>query len=183
MCRRQRPKSCHGPISSKQPSLNDALGNGTTKSGSNEYFTPSPSHSGHIPCGLLKLKSCGLGGSNDNPQCVQAYADENKTSPSRALARPARFDFLSVSLSLVFSVSPSLCLSVSSSDGATEGGSEGETDSSATIKFPFPNFSASSTASANLARTSALITNRSTTTSMSCRICRSRDRSSESCTS
>src|SRR5438876_3272487 len=109
MCRRQRPKSCHGPINSKQPSLNDALGKGTSRSGSNEYLTPRPSHSGHIPCGLLKLKSCGLGGSNDRPQCVQAYAEEKRASPSRALARPARLPFLSFS--------PSLCPSVSSRDG------------------------------------------------------------------
>src|SRR5262245_36844839 len=90
MCRRQRPRSCQGPISSKQPSLNEILGKGTSRSGSNEYLTPSPSHSGHIPCGLLKLKSCGLGGSNDKPQCVQAYADEKTMSPSRDFARDFR---------------------------------------------------------------------------------------------
>src|SRR5262245_5122689 len=123
MCRRQRPRSCQGPISSKHPSLNDAFGNGASKSGSNEYFTPSPSHSGHIPCGLLKLKSCGLGGSNDRPQCVHAYEQEKTMSPSRDLAD--RFCFLSVSLSL--------CFSVSSPDGEAERRRDGETSSLATI--------------------------------------------------
>ena len=33
---------------------------------------PSPSQFGHIPCGLLKLNSCGLGGSKLSPQCEQA---------------------------------------------------------------------------------------------------------------
>src|SRR6478752_2055528 len=123
MCLRQRPKSCHGPINSKQPSRNDAFGNGTTKSGSNEYFTPRPSHSGHIPCGLLKLKSCGLGGSNDKPQCVQAYADENGMSPSRASFRFFRF-----SPPLGFSA-PS---SPVSSAGATGRAGVAETESAAT---------------------------------------------------
>ena len=39
---------------------------------SNVYASPSPSHSVHIPRGLLKLKSCGLGGSKLIPQLVQA---------------------------------------------------------------------------------------------------------------
>src|SRR6266436_870624 len=147
MCLRQRPKSCHGPITSKQPSLNDAFGNGTSKSGSNEYFTPSPSHSGHIPCGLLKLKSCGLGGSNDRPQCVQAYADEKRISPSRALLRDFRFP-------PPLPLSPSPTPSASGSEGARGRGGEGAIDSRATTRFPFPSFSANSTASASRGRTS-----------------------------
>src|SRR5437764_12279183 len=131
MCRRQRPKSCHGPISSKQPSLNDALGNGTSRSGSNEYLTPRPSHSGHIPCGLLKLKSCGLGGSNERPQWVQAYDDEKGMSPSDGCRR-SKVEGRRSSLSFDFRLSTFDFRPGSSS--------------AATIKFPFPSRSASSTA-------------------------------------
>src|SRR5205823_5045554 len=140
---------CHGPITSKHPSRNDALGNCTSKSGSNEYFTPRPSHSGHIPCGLLKLNNCGLGGSNDKPQCVQAYADENGMSPSRA-----SFRFLRFAPSLPLSLSPP----PSGSEGARGRAGEGEADSAETIKFPFPSRSASSTASASRGRTSLFMT-------------------------
>ena len=45
---------------------------GTSNVGSKLYNSPSPSHARHMPCGLLKLKSCGLGGSKLMPQCVQA---------------------------------------------------------------------------------------------------------------
>ena len=65
-------QSFHGPINSKQPSLNDSLPSGTSSAGSKLYSSPSPSQSVHMPCGLLKLNSCGLGGSKLRPQCVQA---------------------------------------------------------------------------------------------------------------
>ena len=64
--------SRHAPISSKQPALNDSLSSGTSNCGSKLYSSPRPSHVVHMPCGLLKLKSCGLGGSKLMPQCVQA---------------------------------------------------------------------------------------------------------------
>ena len=64
--------SRHAPISSKHPCLNDKLPSGTSNAGSKLYSSPSPSQPAHIPCGLLKLNSCGLGGSKLSPQCVQA---------------------------------------------------------------------------------------------------------------
>ena len=43
-----------------------------TSSGSTSNLTPRPPQTGQAPCGLLKLKSCGVGGSNDNPHLVHA---------------------------------------------------------------------------------------------------------------
>ena len=52
--------------------LKRLLGSGTSRSGSNVKNSPRPLHSRHMPCGLLKLNSCGLGGSKLRLQCVQA---------------------------------------------------------------------------------------------------------------
>src|SRR5262245_27285254 len=138
MCRRQRPSSFHGPINSKAPSLNDFLSSGMRSVGSKEYSSPNPSHERHMPCGLLKLKSCGLGGSKLMPQCVHAYAAEKIMSPGCPDVRPRRLrdDVLSsvtVSSSAnasVFSLSPVL-----RGEGRGEGSSF---DSAATIRFPSP---------------------------------------------
>ena len=50
------------------PSQTESDGSGTRSSGAKSCRIPRPSHDRHIPCGLLKLKSCGLGGSKLNPQ-------------------------------------------------------------------------------------------------------------------
>ena len=52
--------------------MNDLSGAVTSRSGSKLKNSPRPSHSRHMPCGLLKLKSCGVGGSKLMPQSVQA---------------------------------------------------------------------------------------------------------------
>ena len=67
------PSSCHVPSQFEAALLErQSVRSGISSSGSNEYASPSPSHSRHMPCGLLKLNSCGLGGSKLMPQCVQA---------------------------------------------------------------------------------------------------------------
>src|SRR4051794_4287959 len=81
MCRFQRPKSFHEPTSSIQPCSNDLLESGTSRSGSKLKNSPRPSQVRHIPCGLLKLKSCGVGSSKLMPQSVQAKCDERTISP------------------------------------------------------------------------------------------------------
>jgi hypothetical protein len=35
-------------------------------------MSPNPSHEGHIPCGLLKLNNCGVGGWKLSPQALHA---------------------------------------------------------------------------------------------------------------
>ena len=71
-CRRQRPRSLTGPRGAMAPSQTESEGSGTSSSGAKSWRIPRPSHARHMPCGLLKLKSCGLGGSKLNPQVVQA---------------------------------------------------------------------------------------------------------------
>ena len=71
-CRRHFPISLTGPSGAIAPSQTDFDGSGTRSSGSKSWRMPRPSHAGHIPCGLLKLKSCGLGGSKPIPQAAQA---------------------------------------------------------------------------------------------------------------
>ena len=51
------------PTTGTAPSHRLTSAFGINWSGSNENMFPRPSHDGHIPCGLLKLKSCGEGGS------------------------------------------------------------------------------------------------------------------------
>ena len=64
------------------PSQTDFDGSGTSRSGSKSWRMPRPSHAGHIPCGLLKLKSCGLGGSKPIPQvCARVVRGEQEVGP------------------------------------------------------------------------------------------------------
>ena len=72
ICRRQQPMSFPGPTNSTHPWRNDSRSSGIRRPGSTEYNSPSPSHVAHMPCGLLKLNSCGLGGWKLIPQWVQA---------------------------------------------------------------------------------------------------------------
>ena len=93
---RRRPRRCAaatcpspltGPSGSIAPSQTESVGSGTSRSGSKSCRTPRPSHAGHIPCGLLKLNSCGLGGSKLMPQCgagVVRREEQVGLSPRRA---------------------------------------------------------------------------------------------------
>jgi len=64
--------SVEAHVGSIAPVQTEREGSGTSSAGSKSWRTPNPSHFGHIPCGLLKLKSCGLGGSKLSPQKPQA---------------------------------------------------------------------------------------------------------------
>ena len=59
-------------MSSMQPCLNDSFGVGHQQIGIERIQLAEAVAPRHMPCGLLKLKSCGLGGSKLRPQCVQA---------------------------------------------------------------------------------------------------------------
>ena len=64
------------------------MGSRTSKAGLAPCWTPSPSHAGHQPSGLLNEKWCGLSGSNDLPQFshVTRYWDqEHGTYAARLL--------------------------------------------------------------------------------------------------
>jgi hypothetical protein len=54
------------------PCEKDFERSGTSFSGSKLNISPRPSQEVHIPCGLLKLKSCGVGGWKLRPQALQA---------------------------------------------------------------------------------------------------------------
>ncbi len=60
------------PQGTTAPALIDIAGLGTTRSGSTLSVYPSPEHSGHIPTGLLKLKSWGDISGRLIPQWIQA---------------------------------------------------------------------------------------------------------------
>src|SRR3954465_14475907 len=81
MCRFQRPKSFHEPMSSMQPCSNDFVLSGTSRAASKLKNSPRPSHVRHMPLGLLKLNSCGVGSSKLMPQSVQAKWEERTMSP------------------------------------------------------------------------------------------------------
>ena len=112
-----------------------------------------------MPCGLLKLNNCGLGGS-------KLFGNGCRRSGRRGRDRRSgeeEEDRGSPSLSRLFpfsSVSPP--------------------SPPATTRLPSPSRRASSTASASRGRIFGPATRRSTTTSMLCRICRSSRRSSVS---
>ncbi|GBD36791.1 hypothetical protein HRbin36_01919 [bacterium HR36] len=149
---------CNGPRISTAPAAKLLLASGTSSNGSKSYFSPRPSHSGHIPCGLLKLNNCGEGGSKLSPQWAQAYfADSSNSSTQRcgsSAAGPA---------------DEGLAPAVLSVSGL---------DSTNTSNVPSLSRSACSTASATRLRALASRTIRSTTISMVCLRWRSKRRSS-----
>ncbi len=69
------------------PSFTDSSGFGTTSAGSISMRVPRPEHSGHIPCGELKEKSCGDSSGNEIPQWWQARCSDSTSSfrPSAAI--------------------------------------------------------------------------------------------------
>src|SRR5215216_6169410 len=65
-----------------QPCSNDFVLSGTRRSASKLKNSPRPSQVRHMPLGLLKLKSCGVGSSKLIPQSVQAKWEERTVSPA-----------------------------------------------------------------------------------------------------
>src|SRR4051794_8865282 len=64
---------------------------GTTSSGSNSSFSPSPSQAGQAPCGALKLNSLGSISAMVKPETGQANFSEKVIRPGGALSeRTAR---------------------------------------------------------------------------------------------
>src|SRR5947209_13516185 len=59
---------------------------GTTSSGSNSNFSPSPSQAGHAPCGALKLNSRGSISDMVKPETGQANFSEKTMRPGGALS-------------------------------------------------------------------------------------------------
>ena len=57
---------------------------GTTRSGSNSSFSPSPSQAGQAPCGALKLNSRGSISAMVKPETGQANFSEKTMRPSGA---------------------------------------------------------------------------------------------------
>jgi len=69
------------PMSSMQPCVNDFVGARDEPLGIEAEEFARPSQVRHMPCGLLTLKSCGVGSSKLMPHSVQAKWAERTMSP------------------------------------------------------------------------------------------------------
>ena len=73
-----QPTFCEAPAphGTTAPSSMLFSGSGTTRAGSMATRVPRPLQSGHMPCGLLKLKACGVSSGNEMPHFGHAAFSE-----------------------------------------------------------------------------------------------------------